>query len=227
MSGLFISYRRDDCRGWAGRLADTLQANLDENLIFLDIESIPPGDDFVDAIENAVGSCNVMLALIGPHWLNAPDKQGKRRLDDPNDFVRLEIATAIAQKKKIIPVLFAGATMPDAAELPTELSPLARRQALELSDTRWQYDSEQLMNAIQTILGKPRKSTVATPATDKPDISVAENLQVSRNAEVGNIIGANGAAPPSGQSLNVAKNAKIRGKTGDIIGIHFNPEPKP
>ena len=101
-SGIFISYRRDDSSGHAGRLADRLVEHFGRNRIFVDTDTIEPGEDFVTAIERAVGSCEILVAVIGRHWLSAG---GTGRLNDPNDFVRLEIATALRRDIRVIPVL--------------------------------------------------------------------------------------------------------------------------
>lgn len=109
MAGIFISYRRADAEGWAGRLSDSLKVELGRVNIFRDIDDIPPGVEFDTYIAEAVGSCDVLIALIGPRWLNVTDKSGQRRLDDPNDFIRLEIATALKRNVRVIPALVGDA----------------------------------------------------------------------------------------------------------------------
>ena len=110
---IFISYRRVDTPHVAGRLFDRLEARFGAGNIFMDVDSIDPGLDFAEAIERAVGSCDVLLALIGRHWSDIVDEQGRRRLDDPEDFVALEIRTALRRKIRVIPVLVDGAPPPD------------------------------------------------------------------------------------------------------------------
>jgi hypothetical protein len=141
MSGIFISYRRGDGAGYAGRLFDRLTDHFGRDQVFMDVSDIEPGADFVEAIERAVGSCDVLVAVIGNQWLDCTDADGARRLDDPNDFVRLEIGRALTLKLRVIPLLIRGATMPPADDLPPDLSRLSSRQALELSDNRWDYDT--------------------------------------------------------------------------------------
>src|SRR5678815_1690123 len=102
MSGIFISYRRSDSEGWAGRLSDSLKAELGRVNIFRDIEDIPPGVEFDTYIETAVSSCDVLIAIIGPHWLAAANSDGQRRLDDPKDFTRLEIVGALKRNIRVI-----------------------------------------------------------------------------------------------------------------------------
>lgn len=167
MGDIFISYRRDDTAGWAGRLSTDLQEQLEE-AVFQDIGAIAAGEDFVDAIERSLESCSAVLVLIGPDWSLIKDKAGTRRLDNPEDTVRLEIARALARKDRlVIPVLVGGAEMPSADELPPELKALVRRNAFELSDTRWNYDLKQL---VATLIEKggftPKVPPV--PPLDKP-----------------------------------------------------------
>lgn len=157
MPGILISYRRADAGGWAGRLFDSLKANLGRVRVFLDIDAIPPGAKFDEYIAEAVGSCEVLIALIGPRWLT-PSDSGKRRLDDPNDFIRMEIATALARPKvTVIPVLVGKANMPNADELPDDIKPLARRQYYELSDSRWADDCRNLAKALTPIVYRRRR----------------------------------------------------------------------
>lgn len=157
MAGLFISYRRSDAEGWAGRLLDSLKANLGQVNIFRDIDDIPPGVDFDAYITEAVGSCSALIALIGPHWLTVTDKGGRRRLDNPADFTRLEIATALKRNVRVIPALVDNAEMPSIDELPEELKLLSRRQAYELTDARWADDCRRLANVLMPIVKPTRR----------------------------------------------------------------------
>src|SRR5918994_450607 len=152
-SRIFVSYRRDDARGDAGRLTDKLKFHFGDKQIFRDVEAIEAGVDFVEAINSAVSQCAVLLAIIGPNWLKVTDSQGRRRLDDRNDFVRLEIAAALQRNIRVVPVLVGGAVMPKAEDLPQGLESLARRQAHELSDPRWDFDVGQLVETLESPLG--------------------------------------------------------------------------
>jgi hypothetical protein len=156
MSGIFISYRREDSAGWTGRLADQLKERFGTESIFMDIDTIEPGVDFTEALQKAVSSCDVLLAMIGPEWATATDKSGKLRIEDPNDWVRIEIAMALKRKIRVVPVLVGGASIPTMDLLPDELDPLAHRQAHELTDKRWNFDVEQLINAFPASLRRPR-----------------------------------------------------------------------
>lgn len=157
MASLFISYRRSDAEGWAGRLSDSPSAHLGRVNIFRDIEDIPAGVDFEAYITEAVGSCSAPTALIGPHWLAVTDKAGRRRLDDPADFTRLEIATALQRNVRVIPTLVDNAQMPTTDELPEELKPPSRRQAYELTDARWADDCRRLANVLKPIVKPVRR----------------------------------------------------------------------
>jgi hypothetical protein len=134
---IFISYRREETAYPAGWLFDRLAERFGSGQVFKDVDSIQLGDDFVEVITRAVGSCDVLLALIGEEWLTITDQHGRRRLDDPEDFVRLEIEAALTRKVRVIPILIDGSRMPRADELPDSLGRLARRQALELSPSRF------------------------------------------------------------------------------------------
>ena len=148
---IFISYRRHgEGAGYGGRLADKLVERFGSEQVFRDVDDIESGVDFVQAIEDAVGGCEVLLAVIGPDWITQTNQKGRRRLDDPRDFVRLEVAAALERNIRVIPVLVGGAAMPGANELPEVLEPLARRQALELTDTRWDYDVGRLLTTIES-----------------------------------------------------------------------------
>jgi len=165
---IFISYRREETAYAAGWLFDRLRAGFGGQ-VFKDVDSIELGDDFVDKITTAVGSCDVLLALIGDHWLTIIDEDGRRRIDDPDDFVRLEIEAALTRKIRVIPVLVDGARMPRADELPAALAGLARRQALELNPSRFDSDTSRLEQALKKTLAEvqgPRPPSATEPAAD-------------------------------------------------------------
>jgi predicted ATPase len=148
MSRIFISYRRDDSSAWAGRLYDRLSERFASHDIFMDVDTLAPGVDFVEALEKSVGSCEVLVAVIGRQWLTVLDEEGKRRLENAEDFVRIEISTALKRGIRVIPVLVEGASMPHPSELPEDLKALARRNAIEVSHTRFRADLERLIGAI-------------------------------------------------------------------------------
>lgn len=151
MSGVFISYRRDDQAGFAGRLADALEARFGADNVFRDIEDIHPGEDFVSVIDAQLESVDAMLVLIGPAWLTA-SRDGGRRLDEPDDFVRMEIEAGLKSGKAMFPVLLGGAAMPAEKDLPPSIAALARRQALTLSDAGWTADVARLVAVLEPLL---------------------------------------------------------------------------
>ena len=150
MRAIFISYRRDDAEGQAGRLFDDLAKRFGKNAVFMDVTGIGVGRDFRMAIEEQVASCGVLLAMIGKAWLDARDESGRRRLDDPADFVRLETASALKRDIPVVPVLVQGAHMPRPEQLPDDLAALAYRNGVELTHARWDSDVEVLINALRS-----------------------------------------------------------------------------
>lgn len=145
---LFISYRRSDARGIAGRLSDTLGAYFGDERVFRDIESIEGGADFGNVIEESLQTADAVIVMIGPDWLSLKDDKGQRRIDDPEDWVAEEIAVAMQLKKPVFPVLVENASMPRAEELPEKLKPLTRYNAISISDDRWKTDVERLGKII-------------------------------------------------------------------------------
>ena len=161
MPDIFISYRRGDSAGHAGRLYDGLLSRFGEGNVFIDVDAIAPGVDFVERIRDAVASCDVILVLIGEEWISMTGADGARRIDDPDDFVRLEINAALERGIPIIPVLVEGARMPGPHELPEDIGGLARQNAIELSDARWHYDVSRLIEAISRLKPDEQRSRPA------------------------------------------------------------------
>jgi hypothetical protein len=152
MPGIFISYRREDTADAAGRLYELLSRYFGDERVFMDVGALEPGVDFVQAIADAVSSCDVLIAVIGKSWLSVRDADGRPRLANPEDFVRLEVMAALDRGIRVIPVLVQGATMPRARDLPDALVRLARRQALELRHTSWRSDVGQLVDTLERTL---------------------------------------------------------------------------
>jgi hypothetical protein len=159
---VFINYRRSDTRHVAGRLRDRIDARFGDESVFVDVESIEPGRDYVTAIDGAVSSCLVMLVLIGEEWLT-PDDRGVRRIDDPNDRLRLEIEAGLRHRTVVIPVLVDAATMPKSRDLPESVVPLSRHQAVRLRHDSFGSDSEHLLDVIARIATEPGAEVTATP----------------------------------------------------------------
>jgi hypothetical protein len=147
---VFLSYRRADTAGHAGRIDDDLERALGHPVIFRDVESIDAGADFVEVLQQAMGRARVCIVLIGSGWLDARDATGVRRLDAADDVVRQEVEMALQRPDMtVLPVLVQGAVMPAAEQLPPSLQRLARLQAIELSETRWDYDIQRLAAALR------------------------------------------------------------------------------
>jgi len=170
MSKVFINYRRSDSSAHANLLYDWVRERYGEDRVFKDVDTIEPGLDFVEAIERAVSSSEVMLVVIGQEWI--VDVQGRRRLEDADDYVRMEIAAALNRNIRVIPVLVEGSQMPTATELPEALSALTRRHAFELSDARSRIDRTELLRRLDVILGAPdggdRRAAAPAPAAEQP-----------------------------------------------------------
>jgi hypothetical protein len=162
---IFISYRREDSAGYAGRLADALDARFGSSRVFRDVDDINPGEDFVQRLEAALADCAVLLVVIGRKWSAAADDRGQRRLDDPQDYVRLEVATALKRRVRVVPVLVDGAAMPGVAELPDALAALSRRQALSLTDGSWNDDVARLCRAMEEELQPSPSAALRRRAT--------------------------------------------------------------
>jgi len=149
MGSIFLSYRREDTEGQAGRLYDDLVAVFGSDSVFMDVAAIQPGRDFRKSIDQSLNSCGVFLSLIGKSWLTAKDTSGQRRLDDPADFVRIETGAALKRDIPVIPVLVQGASAPKPDQLPDDLKELAFRNAVELTHPRWDSDIEVLIKALR------------------------------------------------------------------------------
>lgn len=150
--GVFISYRRSDQAAFAGRLYDHLVNAFDKSTIFMDVDSIDLGVDFVDVLHDALNKCRVVIVVIGGSWLSATDELGTPRLENPDDFVRLEVEVALERGLRLIPVLVDGAPMPRSTSLPPSRAPLARRNGREVSNARFGSDTIELINTLRRIL---------------------------------------------------------------------------
>jgi len=164
--GVFVSYRRDDAPGHAGRLYDSLASRFGADRVFMDVDSIEPGADFVDLIERTLANSAVVVVVIGPGWLHAHDARGAERLGRTDDFVHMEVRRALELDKRVIPVLVDGATPPPLADLPADLAGLARRNAFDLSDARFHSDADRLADAIEKLLAP-------APTKVVPEVRVA------------------------------------------------------
>lgn len=169
---LFISYRRDDSAGHTGRVHDRLQREFGPDLLFMDVDSIPLGVNFSNVIGDEVAKCNTLLAVIGPGWLDARDEKGNRRLENPDDFVRIEIGTALKRGIRVIPILLEGTRVPKADQLPDDLKELALRNGLDVRHASFPEDMERLIRGL--------KGTPASAAASLVDPNRAPSHRHSR-----------------------------------------------
>ena len=141
---VFLSYRREDSAGYAGRICDHLNAVLGPDSVFMDVQDIAPGQDFTQAIETTISACRVVFVIIGPRW--AAEIQ---RRSGGEDFVCIEVAAALRRDVTVVPVLVGGAAMPSAADLPESVKPLSRRQAFEVRETSFEEDVKLLAATLK------------------------------------------------------------------------------
>lgn len=203
MGSIFISYRRDDSEGHAGRLFEALVEVFGPESVFMDVAGLEKGRDFRAGINDTVASCSVLLAVIGRTWIDARNAAGERRLEDPADFVRLETAAALQRDIPVIPVLVHGAKMPNAEQMPADLAALAFRDGVELTHARWDSDVELLVEAIRPHVPRahaaPLPSSAAvdasrtwrapTPVTPVPAVPVDRSPRAGRSSR-GILVGA-------------------------------------
>lgn len=226
---IFISYRRDDTEGEAGRLYDDLVGSFGPDSVFMDVSGINPGMDFRKAIDDNVGSCGVLLAMIGPAWSSMQSSAGGRRLDDPNDFVRLEIGSALARNIAVIPVLVHDAKMPRPEELPDNLKDLAFRNSVEITHARWNSDVQLLTQALSRYVAPTASSDTApvhaTVAVQlPPPTASAAKPRSSRPSSVPLILGIVAAAVVA---LGIVGYVMFRPTPNPLAGTWTNPTPEP
>jgi eukaryotic-like serine/threonine-protein kinase len=180
LSGIFISYRRSDSPDATGRIYDRLVSEFGKAQVFKDVDSIPLGQDFRGHLNGIVSECGVMLAIIGPRWTDASGKAGHRRLEDPDDFVRIELEAALARDIPVVPVLVAHAPIPLASELPASLASMAFRQSIEVRpDPDFHNDATRLVTALRGILD-PTAAAAEQSATAITPPAAATGMQRGR-----------------------------------------------
>ena len=151
--GIYLSYRRSESAAYAGRLFDHLSRHFGRGSVFMDVQGgIRPGQEFARAIDSALNACDAVVVVIGKDWASCTGKDGRRRLEDPKDWVRLEVAAALRRNILVVPVLVDGARLPDLASLPEELRALCGRNACELSDLRWSFDVRELVKVLEQVV---------------------------------------------------------------------------
>ncbi len=222
---VFINYRRSDSAGWARQLHAALAEHFGKERVFRDV-AIEPGVDFVDHIDEVMNVCEVCLVVIGQEWATTRSAAGTRRLDEPDDLVRREIERALERPDvQVIPVLVDGARMPGEHELPAGLRPLARRNACELTDLRWDYDIERLCQRLRSVLGESTMAGVKPPQPQpaEPDEPWWAALAIVAAAAGSGAIGAALTDPLAGKGSDddasrIAAYAIERGVLWAIIG---------
>lgn len=212
LRAIFISYRRNDTEGEAGRLFDDLVGEFGENSVFMDVAAIEAGRDFRKVIDESVSTCGVLLAIIGKNWVDAKDDNGHPRLEDPTDFVRLETASALRRDIPVIPILVRGAKMPRPEDLPDELRDLAYRNCVELTHARWSSDLEFLVNALRRQL-KIEKTEPLPQVTDSAD--AGSRLESKSNEQ----LVASGGSEPKDRLMYVLGAAILAGAIA--VGAYF------
>ena len=184
-AGIFISYRRREALKEARAVFEKLSREFGAGQVFIDLEGLDYGVDFVESLDRQLQHCEVMLALIGPGWLDSPDGHGGRRLDDANDPVRFELRTALQRNIRVVPVLFDGAPMPRTADLPADLEALARRNKIDLDFTRFDADIGRLVSSLRKILlpsplpaipAEPPSTPAPAPAPERTTVPPAETV---------------------------------------------------
>jgi hypothetical protein len=177
---IFINYRRGDDPGFTQALYSRLEQAFPAERLFMDVDNIAPGLDFVQVLNDQVARCDVLIAVIGKTWLNATDEAGARRLDNPEDFVRIEIESALAQKKRVIPVLVNDAKMPRSVELPDVLRPFARCNAVRLSHERFRADTQGLIKALEDVLAESEAKRNAESEEARRKAEALEKAEAER-----------------------------------------------
>lgn len=177
MARIFVCYRRDDSSGHAGRLHDRLVSEFGRENVFLDVDTLAPGVNFRKEIRATLSRIEVMLVVIGRHWIDARDSSGRRRLDNPDDHVRVEIAAALAKDILVIPVLVGAASAPRGDTLPDDIRELADRNAIELNDRDWHHDTSTLVETLKKpISSLGREGPINRPVNLGFDGPVEEGL---------------------------------------------------
>ncbi len=210
--GVFLNYRRQDSPAYAGWLYDQLSSKFGSEKIFRDVDAIEPGLDFVDVLNEQVEQCDLLVAVIGPGWLDARDTKGNRRLDDPNDFVRIELEAALNRDIRIVPVLVDGADMPDQSLLPDSLRPLSRRNAITVSHERFRSDTAPLVRTIENVLSEVDKRQTAGTINNPPKSirAMPETEQPPKSAS---------AAGPGPNSFPISATNGVAASSGLLIGF--------
>ena len=233
MSKIFISYRRDTFRDAIG-LHGRLLARFGADQLFMDIDNIEPGEDFVEVINEKVGACEILVVVIGPDWVTCKDESGQRRLDNQDDFVRLEVAAALARKIRVIPVLVGGARLPKPDELGTELAPLCRRNAIALTEAGFRQDVNRLIESIEKAIKSSdllvhkapgaRGSTLAPRTASGSKVAAA--VPPKPTSKRTDAIALSGQSAPNTRTKEIkfGKERLLRGHAKPVKAVAFSPD---
>ena len=219
-SKVFISYRRDDSRYQARMIHQAFCQELPRDNVFMDVDSIPPGANFRKILKEWVDQCEVLLALIGPGWIDVTDPaSGRRRLENPSDFVRIEIGEALKRDIPVVPVLLDGAPMPDAAKLPDDLKELADRQAEFVVYRTFDADVHRLIRKLQISKGAAKPSAPVAAATPE----LAPSADAAKPAASGFLGGLFGNAPkaPAPSALAAVGPPAVLGTQDTVFSFGF------
>ncbi len=214
---ILISYRREDSAGHAGRLYDDLTEHFGPGHVFIDIDTIQPGADFTKAVAQEMQRSEVVLVVVGPRWLSVTDESGRRRLDDPGDYVRLEVEGALAREDvRLIPLLVQGAPMPAVRDLPEPLHPFAYRNALSISEDRWRYDVGRLVQALdpKTAVPEDRSARTSRGRGRALTAAIVAGVVLIGGAVYALTRGDSPGTPPSSQSPGTTAPGTVRPPTG-------------
>jgi protein-tyrosine-phosphatase len=221
---VFISYRRQDAAGHAGRVRDRLATEFGANLLFMDVDGIPAGVNFVKALHKELAKCGVLLAVIGPDWLKVRDKDGKRRLENPNDFVRVEIAAALQRNIPVIPILLDGVKVPKENQLPEDLQELSTRNGFDVRHASFHHDMDRLVQSLKDQLAGTHKVLVyvssGSTCRDPMAKAITEQLIVGRELKYPVDIYAVGLVPRAKQASYGARQAIKEMYNADLLKDH-------
>jgi hypothetical protein len=229
---VFLSYRREDSAAAAGRLSDRLISELGDGNVFMDVDGVPLGADFVERLQQEVSGCDALLAVIGPRWLDIVDEAGDRRLDDPNDFVRVEIAAALQRDIPVIPILLDGTRIPRIDRLPEDLKHLSRRNGLDVRQASFHSDVGRLireLKASEAVAVKPSTietgRTIQNTAQPEPDVP-SESHPVRLVGEL-KATDASTVEPSSSQieTDRAGRDTKSTGSAPDSLAHNENQKP--
>jgi hypothetical protein len=203
LSGIFLSYRREDASGWAGRLYEHLIRDWGAGQVFMDIDAIQPGDDFREAIGRTMQSCEVVLVVIGPNWLQMRDEFGNPRLEDESDTHRAEVIAALEADVRVVPVLVGDAAMPKASDLPEPLRPLAYRNAAVIEDRRFASDVAELLASLHEYIESRPAEAASADAVPESGVRRRRTDVPSLRRNTAAESGATQAAPGPGSTLTL------------------------